>query len=61
MMFEFELGEVQVRCSSPNRTRGLVERGVRPARVDAHRRFLGSAGSIPGPAPSAEWEPCRDA
>jgi hypothetical protein len=64
MMFEFQLGEVQLWCSSPRCIRGLVERGARlvdPARSDELRRVLESARPAAGPAPSREWEPCPNA
>lgn len=64
MMFEFQLDEVQLWCSSPSCIRGLVEKGARlvdPTRADALRRVLESAPPTPGPAPTAEGEPCRSA
>jgi hypothetical protein len=50
MVFEFDLGEMRVTCSSLDCIRRLVDKGARladPRRTDELRRALESAGSPP--------------
>jgi hypothetical protein len=64
MLFEFQLGEVQLWCSSPRCIRRLMERGARlvdPARADELRRVLGWTRPPAEPTSSTEREPCQSA
>ena len=50
MTFQFQLGKIQIWCSSPASTRKLVEKGARlvnPAQAEPLRRVLECAESLP--------------